>query len=297
MRFLNNANYTFNIFLCSLLSILTLSFSVDVEAQSGKSFKTIVLDAGHGGKDPGARGHFSNEKDITLGVVLKLGKILRDSIPQLKVVYTRNTDVFIDLKERGPIGNRASGDFFLSVHVNSTAGRRERIQTGTRTVGKGRKKRKVPVYKTIIHRETATSGTETYVLGLKRNDEKERAIGEYGENVSEEPGLLDKNDPMTAVLIAQYSQAFLGRSVNFAGKVQSNYSNIGRNDLGVKQMSLQVLANSTMPGVLTEIGFINNPEEESYLNTESGQMQIAMCLYRAIKAYKNDIEKGKSREN
>lgn len=284
----------FSFFLCCFLLLTFCNFPSGY-AQSGKTFKTIVLDAGHGGKDPGARGQFSNEKDITLAVVLKLGKILRDSIPQLKVVFTRNTDVFIDLKERGPIGNRASGDFFLSVHVNSTAGRRERIQTGTRTVGKGRRKRKVPVYKTIVHRETATSGTETYVLGLTRTDEKERAIGEYGENVEEEPGLLDKNDPMTAVLVAQYSQAFLGRSVNFAGKVQSNYSVVGRNDLGVKQMSLQVLANSTMPGVLTEIGFINNPEEERYLNTEEGQYQIAMCLYRAIRSYKNDIEKGKSK--
>lgn len=293
MRLSYKASISFLIFSCFLVSLTTLTFPA--LAQSGKSFKTIVLDAGHGGKDPGARGQFSNEKDITLAVVLKLGKILKDSIPQLKVIYTRNTDVFIDLKERGPIGNRASGDFFLSVHVNSTAGRRERIQTGTRTVGKGRRKRHVPVYKTIIHRETATSGTETYVLGLKRNDEKEKAIGEYGENIEDEPGLLDKNDPMTAILIAQYSQAFLGRSVNFAGKVQGNYSRIGRNDLGVKQMSLQVLANSTMPGVLTEIGFINNPEEEAYLNTENGQMQVAMCLYNAIKSYKNDIEKGKSR--
>ncbi|WP_118972309.1 N-acetylmuramoyl-L-alanine amidase family protein [Taibaiella koreensis] len=275
------------------LTFLFLQFTIAGYAQSGKSFKTIVLDAGHGGKDPGARGKFSNEKDITLAVVLKLGKILRDSMPQLKVIFTRNTDVFIDLKERGPIGNRAGGDFFLSVHVNSTAGRRERIQTGTRTVGKGRRKRKVPVYKTIIHRETATSGTETYVLGLTRTGEKERAIGEYGEQVEEEPGLLDKNDPMTAVLVAQYSQAFLGRSVNFAGKVQANYSGTGRNNLGVKQMSLQVLANSTMPGVLTEIGFINNPEEEEYLNTQEGQQNIAMCLYRAIRSYKYEMEKGK----
>lgn len=293
MKFSNKTNYKFNIILCTLFSLLVLSTSA--YAQTGKTFKTIVLDAGHGGKDPGARGQFSNEKDITLAVVLKLGKILRDSIPQLKVVYTRNTDVFIDLKERGPIGNRASGDFFLSVHVNSTAGSRERIKTGTRTVGKGRRKRKVAVYKTIVHHETATSGTETYVLGLTRNDEKEKAIGEYGENVEEEPGLLDKNDPMTAILIAQYSQAFLGRSVNFAGKVQGNYANMGRNDLGVKQKSLQVLANSTMPGVLTEIGFINNREEEAFLNTESGQMQIAMGLYYAIRSYKNDIEKGKSK--
>ncbi len=278
---------------CFFLLAFTLftGLSHTLFAQSKKSVKKIVLDAGHGGKDPGARGKFSNEKDLTLGVVLKLGRILKDSLPQLQVVYTRNTDVFIELKERGNIANRASADLFLSVHVNSTAGRRERIQTGTRTVGKGRRKRKVPVYRTIIHRETATNGTETYVLGLSRNAEKEKAIGEYGETVSDEPGLLDESDPTTAMIVAQYSQAFLTKSVTFASKIQNNYTRVGRNDLGVKQMSLQVLANSAMPGVLTEIGFINNEQEEEYLNSESGQMQIAMSLYRAIRSYKSDIEK------
>ncbi len=274
-----------------LLVLPALLFSAPIMAQSPKILKTIVLDAGHGGKDPGAHGSYSNEKDITLAVVLKLGRILRDSMPNLGVVYTRKTDDFIDLKERGPIGNRAGGDFFLAVHVNSTAGRREQIQTGTRRVGKGRHKRTVAVYKTVVHHETSTSGCETYVLGLKRaKDEKEKAIGEYAETVTDEPGLLDKNDPMTSVLIAQYSQAFLGKSVNFAGKLQGQYADIGRNDLGVKQMSLQVLANSTMPGVLTEIGFINNKEEEDYLNSENGQREIAQCLYRAIKAYKESLD-------
>lgn len=274
------------------LMVLCSAFMADkTMAQPGKTLTTLVLDAGHGGKDPGAHGKYSNEKDITLAVVLKLGKILRDSMPQLKVVYTRKTDDFIDLKERGPIGNRASGDFFLAVHVNSTAGSRETVQVGSHYVGKGRKRRKVPTYKTIVHRETSTSGTETYVLGLKRaKSEKEAAIGEYAETVSDEPGLLDKDDPMTAILIAQYSQAFLGKSVTFAGKLQSQFSAIGRNDLGVKQMSLQVLANSTMPGVLTEIGFINNPEEEDYLNSQQGQTEIAMSLYRAIKSYKEAVE-------
>jgi len=274
----------------SLTALLLFAVPLLATAQSSKPFKTIVLDAGHGGKDPGARGTYSNEKDITLAVVLKLGKMLKDSLPQLNVIYTRKTDVFIDLKERGPIGNRASGDFFLAVHVNSTAGRRESVQVGTRKVGKGKKRKTVPVYKTIIHRETQTSGTETYVLGLKRNDEKEKAIGEYGDQVTDEPGLLDKDDPMTSILIAQYSQAFLGRSVTFAGKLQGQYANIGRNNLGVKQMSLQVLANSTMPGVLTEIGFINNAEEENYLNSEIGQMEIATCLYKAIRAYKESVD-------
>lgn len=279
------------IFRLSTIALSLLILSGTLNAQSTKTLKTIVLDAGHGGRDPGARGKYSNEKDITLAVVLRLGKILKDSFPQLNVIYTRRTDDFIDLKERGPIGNRANGDFFLSVHVNSTAGRRESVQVGTRKVGKGKKRRTVPVYKTIIHRETSTSGTETYVLGLKRaKDEKEKAIGEYAETVTDEPGLLDKNDPMTSILIAQYSQAFLGKSVTFGGKLQSQYAGIGRNDLGVKQMSLQVLANSTMPGVLTEIGFINNPDEENFLNTSEGQNAIAMCLYRAIKSYKESLE-------
>jgi N-acetylmuramoyl-L-alanine amidase len=279
----------------NIILLISIFSAPRLYAQTGKTLKKIVLDAGHGGKDPGARGQYSNEKDLTLAVVLKLGKVLKDSLPQLQVIYTRTTDMFIDLKERGPIANRASADLFLSVHVNSTLGRRERIQTGTKTVGKGKRKRKIPVYKTIYHRETAASGTETYVLGLTRTDEKERAIGEYGDNISEEPGLLDEKDPTTAIIVAQYSQAFLSKSANFAGKIQSNYTAMGRNDLGVKQMSLQVLANSAMPGVLTEIGFINNPSEENYLNSEAGQYQIVMALYRAIKAYKIDIEKGKSK--
>lgn len=275
----------------STIALFFLILSPVIYAQSAKTFKTIVLDAGHGGKDPGARGKYSNEKDITLAVVLRLGKILKDSIPQLNVIYTRRTDDFIDLKERGPIGNRANGDFFLSVHVNSTAGRREQVQIGTKKVGKGKKRKTVPIYKTILHRETSTSGTETYVLGLKRaKDEKEKAIGEFAETVTDEPGLLDKDDPMTPILIAQYSQAFLGKSITFGGKVQAQYAAVGRNDLGVKQMSLQVLANSTMPGVLTEIGFINNPDEENFLNSTEGQNAIAMCLYRAIKSYKESIE-------
>jgi N-acetylmuramoyl-L-alanine amidase len=282
------------IYICTLWLPILFICSTKSAAQSGKILKTVVLDAGHGGKDPGAIGTYSSEKNIALSVVLKLGKLLRDSLPQLKVVYTRNTDVFVELKERGIIANKASGDLFVSVHVNSTAGRRERIQTGTRTVGKGKNRRKVPVYKTIHHRETSTSGTETYVLGLTRTDEKKKAIGEFGDYITDEAGQLDENDPLTKVLIAQYSQAFLNKSANFAGRVQAYYAQTGRPDLGVKQQSLQVLANSAMPGVLTELGFINNPSDEAYLNSEAGQMELAMSLFRAIRDYKADIERGRS---
>lgn len=290
MKFLTQVYIKYSTIIVFISAILTINVQ-NTFAQTKKTLKTIVLDAGHGGKDPGAIGTFSREKDITLSVVLKLGKMLKDSIPGLKIVYTRATDEFIDLKERGPIGNRAGGDLFLSVHVNSTAGRKETIKTGTRVIGKGKKRKTVPVYKTIYHKSTTTTGTETYVLGLTRTDEKEKAIGEYGDKVEEEEGQLDKNDPMTTIIIAQYSQAFLGKSVNFAGKVQDGYKSIGLEDRGVMQKSLQVLANSTMPGVLTELGFINNPDDEAYLNSESGQRQIVISLYTAIKSYKQDLEK------
>lgn len=285
-RFLGSSSIQFLFLLAISLFLIQPSF-----AQSKKQIKKIVLDAGHGGKDPGARGSYSNEKDIALSVVLKLGKLLKDSLPDVQVIYTRNSDVFIELKERGLIANRAGADLFLSVHINATAGRKERVRTGYHYVGKGKKRRKVPTYKTITHRETNTNGTETYVLGLSRTSEKEKSIGQFGETVTEEPGLLDEHDPTTAMIIAQYSQAFLTKSVHFASKIQSNYKRVGRNDLGVKQMSLQVLANSVMPGVLTELGFINNPSEEKYMNSQEGQMDYAQALYRAIKSYKTDIEK------
>lgn len=278
--------------------IIAVSFFLTLVCGSLASFaqnkvNKIVLDAGHGGRDPGARGAFSNEKDITLAVVLRLGKIMADSLPSVKTIYTRTTDVYPSLKERHEIANQANGDLFISVHVNSTAPRKETIRTGTKTVGKGKRKRKVPVYKTIYHRETATSGTETYVLGLHRNSQKEKAIGEFGESIMEEPGLLDENDPTTAIIIGQYSQSFLSRSVSFAGKVQHNFAGQGRADLGVKQKGLEVLAGSVMPGALIEVGFINNPAEERYLNSEAGVNEVAMAIFKAVRSYKSEREKGK----
>jgi N-acetylmuramoyl-L-alanine amidase len=276
-----------------VISILITLVTLPLALFAQNKVNRIVLDAGHGGKDPGAIGAISNEKTITLAVVLRLGKIISDSLPSVKTIYTRTTDVYPSLKERHEIANQANGDLLISVHVNSTAPRKETIRTGTRSVGKGKKKRQVPVYKTIYHRETSTSGTETYVLGLHRNSQKEKAIGEFGESIMDEPGLLDESDPTTAIIIGQYSQSFLSRSVSLAGKIQQNFAAQGRADLGVKQKGLEVLAGSAMPGVLVEIGFINNPAEERYLNSEAGINEVAMALFKAIKAYKMERERGR----
>jgi N-acetylmuramoyl-L-alanine amidase len=274
-----------------LLFILLFSASPLLVLATGKKITKIVLDAGHGGRDGGAKGQFSFEKDIALAVTLRVGKLINDSLKDMQVVYTRTSDIYPTLPERHAIANESKGDLFVSVHVNSSAGRYERVLTGYKSVKKGKKRVKTPVYKTIHHRQTTANGTETYVLGLHRNSQKEDAIGEYGENITNEPGLLNENDPQTAIIIAQYSQAFLSRSVNIGSKIQQEFAYQGRKDMGVKQKGLEVLAGSAMPGVLVEIGFINNPDEETYLNSEAGQKEVAMAIYRGIKAYKHEAER------
>lgn len=276
-------------FLLFIALIITLSpFSV---LANGKKITKIVLDAGHGGKDFGARGEFSNEKDITLAVVLELGRIMADSLPNVNVIYTRTTDTYPSLVDRHEIANRSNADLFLSVHVNSTPYTYTRVQEGYRTVKKGHKHIKVPIYKSIRHHTTSANGVETYVLGLHRNSQKEGAIGEYGDSVTNEPGLLNENDPGTAIIVSQYAQAFLNRSISLGTKIQQQFSAEGRQDLGVKQKGLEVLAGSAMPGVLVEVGFITNPEEETYLNSPEGQHQVALAIYRGIRAYKADVER------
>lgn len=271
--------------------LLLLTFSPLLLSANGKKISKIVLDAGHGGKDIGARGQYSMEKDLTLAVVKRLGRMIADSMQTVQVIYTRTTDDYPTLPERHEIANRGNADVFISVHVNSTKDRVERVFDGYRTVKKGRKKMKQPVYRIIRHHETNANGCETYVLGLHRNSQKENAIGEYGESVMDEPGLLNENDPQTAIIIAQYSQAFLSRSVSLGTKIQEQFGYQQRTDLGVKQKGLEVLAGSAMPGVLVEIGFINNPEEEEYLNSERGQYEVALAIYRGIKAYKTEVER------
>lgn len=257
----------------------------------GKTISKVVLDAGHGGKDIGARGAISNEKDITLAVTLKLGKIFADSMKDMQVIYTRTTDSYPGLVERHEIANQANADLFVSVHVNSTPFVKTRTVTGYKKVVRHHKTVKQPIYKTTVHHTTKRSGVETYVLALRRNYQKEKSIGEYSENVTNETGLLDENDPQTAIIIAQYAQAFLNNSVSLGSRIQEQFAHQGRPDLGVKQLPLEVLAGSAMPGVLVEIGFITNIDEETYLNSEEGQFEVALAIYRGIRAYKAEWER------
>ena len=260
-------------------------------AAKGKKITKIVLDAGHGGSDNGARGAISNEKDLTLAVTLKLGKILSDSMREVEVIYTRTTDSYPSLIERHEKANKANADLFIAVHVNSTPYTYTKVLEGYKTVKRHHKTVKQPIYRSIRHHETTRKGVETYVLALHRNSHKEISIGEYSDNLTDSPGLMNQSDPQTSIIIAQYSQSFLSRSVSLGTKIQEQFGREGRPDLGVKQLPLEVLAGSAMPGVLVEIGFITNIEEEAYLNSENGQEEVAMAIYKGIKAYKNDTEK------
>ncbi len=272
-----------------ILAILFIASVPAVTLADKKKVEKIVLDAGHGGNEPGALGRISNEKDLALQITLKLGKRLEKELKRVQVLYTRTTDVYPKLSERHKIANDANADLFISIHANSSGGRRIKVQDGYRTYTKNGKQYKQPRYKYVT--QTEASGTECFVLGLHRNSQKEGAIGEYGDNVTEEPGLLDMDDPMTAIIIAQYSQAFLENSVLLGTKIQEQFAAQNRIDRGVKQKGLEVLAGSAMPGVLVEIGFINNQEEEEYMNSEKGQNEIVDAIYKGIIAYIQAVER------
>ncbi len=275
---------------CLFLS-LTLLMAVPFSGMAARQVKKIVLDAGHGGKDPGARGAISNEKDITLAVVLKLGQLIQQNMKDVQVVYTRTVDIYPSLSERHEIANSAKADLFISVHVNSTAGTTTRVYSGTKRVKSGKKYKTVPVYRTIHNRETSRTGTETYVLGLHRTGQKEDALADNADMVVDEGGMLNPNDPQTAIIIAQYSQAYLDKSINLGAKIEAEFAKTRRSD-GVKQKGLEVLAGSAMPGVLVEIGFINNPEEERFLNTPEGITNVSQSIFNGIRNYKSEIERG-----
>ncbi|MGX5689679.1 N-acetylmuramoyl-L-alanine amidase family protein [Arcticibacter tournemirensis] len=231
--------------------------------------KTIVIDAGHGGKDGATRGLIAREKDVALQVALRLGKAISENIPDIKVVYTRTEDVFIPLYERIGLANKLKADMFISIHCNS-----------------------MPA---SMRNRTATRGVETFVSGFGRLGEQNTAILEnasillekdYEENYEG----YDPKDPESIIIFSLLKNAYRDQSIRLATMIQNEYVATGRIDRGVKEQSLAVLAKAGMPAVLTEIGFISNPEEEEYMTSENGQNEIVTCLLKAIQTYKKQVE-------
>ncbi|MEM7367241.1 MAG: N-acetylmuramoyl-L-alanine amidase [Bacteroidota bacterium] len=226
--------------------------------------KTLIIDPGHGGKDPGALGARYYEKDLALQISLKLKEMLNENMPSIKVVMTREDDTFVELYRRGEIALENNGDFFISIHCNGL-------------------------------KNKSKFGTETYVLGINEGQETyERVIAEnesilFEENYRDMYGNFEPSSPEAYIFFRLLKNVFRQESTRLADKVQANYDSQGRHGRGVKQAPFVVLYHSGMPAILTEVGFITNYEEETYLASDSGQLAISASIMEAIREYNTEF--------
>jgi len=254
--------------LSSFLVLIGCFLSTDFFAQNKADFfgvKTVCIDAGHGGNDPGCHGASANEKDVALAMALKLGGYIEANFPDVKVVYTRKTDVFIKLFERANIANKAKADLFICIHANAGG--------------------------------PSASGTETYVMGLHKSEsnlnvaKRENSSILLEEDYKTKYSDFDPNSPESYIVLTMRQDAFIDQSLSFASKIQKQFKvRVGRKDRGVKQAGFLVLHQTNMPSVLIETGFLTNKEEEEFLASTQGQDYLSSAIYRAFKEYKNEIE-------
>jgi N-acetylmuramoyl-L-alanine amidase len=260
--------------------------------------KTIIIDAGHGGTDQGAKGTYSTEAQITLQLALRLDTLLRNEMPDTRFVMTRTTDIYHHVREKANIANRENGDLFVCIHVNAAPPKK--TVTGYKSVayykGKGSKRKKlykkVPIYKTSPN---PVHGTSTYVWAADRADEKTQGIIEDDryESSAEVMDIPDVNSPEAIIKARLWSQKFFKNSVRLASIIESEFTAIGRKSLGVLQrnhMGIWVLQATNMPAVLIETGFITNQEEEDFLNSEEGQVKMTRAIADAVIKYKIMID-------
>lgn len=249
-----------------ILVLVALFFDAPAMQAAEKTF-TVVIDAGHGGKDPGARGTVINEKAINLSVALKLGALIGDNYNDVRVVYTRQNDRFVELDERANIANRNKADLFISIHTNS------------------------------VKRGSAVQGTETYTLGLARSEENlEVAMRENSAILLEDDYMqkyegFDPNSSESYIIFEFMQNKHMEQSVGFASEIQKSFTSVRREDRGVRQAGFLVLRKTSMPSVLVELGFISNKNEEMFMKSSDGQEKLARCLYNAFVKYKRDYDR------
>jgi len=226
----------------------------------------VVIDAGHGGKDPGAVGATSREKNINLAVALKAGKYINENLKDVKVIYTRKDDTFIGLAERAEVANRNKADIFISIHSNAISDKR-------------------------------FTGAETYVLGQSMDDAnlqvamKENSVITFEQDYQTKYEGYDPNSVESFIIFSLMQNTYLKQSTEFATMIQNQFRDrVGRKDRGVRQAGFVVLWRTTMPSVLIELGFISNPDEEKYLNSVQGQDYLASAIFRAFRDYKQTID-------
>ena len=249
-----------------LLAAITMPQRVWSQAAPSLKDWVVVIDAGHGGKDPGAMGAEAREKSINLAVALKTGQYIKDNLPDVKVIYTRDDDTFIGLAERADVANRNKADIFISIHSNSI-------------------------------RDKRFSGAETWVLGQSMDEAnlqvamKENAVITYEKDYQTKYEGYDPNSVESFIIFSLMQNTYLKQSTEFASMIQNQFRDrVGRKDRGVKQAGFVVLWRTTMPSVLVELGFVSNAEEEKYLLTQTGQDYLASAIYRAFRDYKQTID-------
>ena len=229
---------------------------------------TLVIDAGHGGHDAGAIGAYSKEKDINLKVALALGRLVEKNCPDVKVVYTRKTDVFIPLQRRADIANNNKADLFVSVHTNALPAGRQAYGSETYTLGMAR-----------ANANLAVAKRENSVITLE-SDYKSTYQG------------FDPNKAESYVIFEFMQDKFMKQSVDLATCIQRQYASAGRPNKGVHQAGFLVLRNTSMPSVLTELGFITTPSEEAYLNSQQGVTELSRSIYNGFLAYRRMHQRG-----
>ena len=264
--------YKFKVFKILLCGLLFLTPLVSLQAQDVDDvsrIRRVVIDAGHGGKDPGAisRNGKYKEKNITLSVALGLGELIKSNFPDIKVIYTRSTDKYVELSERAAIANRNKADLFISIHVNSA-------------------------------KSTQARGTETFVMGTHKSEANfevcklENSVIVIEEDYEKKYEGFNPGSPESYIIFSLLQNVHQEQSIKYAAQVQGQFArgpiSVNR---GVKQGGLLVLWKTTMPAVLTELGFISNPKDCAVLVTKKGQEQFARGLFNAFVAYKKDFEK------
>jgi N-acetylmuramoyl-L-alanine amidase len=245
-----------------LLAVIVLFSNTDGWAQNSK-IKTVVIDAGHGGHDPGCHGAHNNEKEVCLAMALKLGALIKERYPDIKIIYTRSTDVFVELAERANIANRNNADLFICIHANAGS--------------------------------TTAYGSETYVLGLHRTDAQQKVAERENASIAleDDKGAKYRSYDLTpdGIIALQFQLAVFHRqSILFAEMIQKEFKRIGRYDRGVKQAGFLVLYKTTMPSVLIETAFLPNPTEEKLIGSAEGQQKMAQSMFNAFVNYKNVTE-------
>jgi N-acetylmuramoyl-L-alanine amidase len=303
-----------------LTSFIKPSHKTAEQPKPKAGLKTIIIDPGHGGADNGARGLFSTEDDVSLEVSLKLGDAIQKEFPDIKLIFTRTTDIFPGYKNnvndalhyRADLANKSGGDLFIAIHCNAAGkapgGWNAKRVKGYRNQTKRVKVKKkwvtktvrVPIYETYWQ-ENLVKGTETYIWAVSKNDEKVSSISkstedeEYGEQDSLiNVEIPNPNDPIEKARLLLYAQNYFRKSYQFADFIEKGFKEQGRVDRGgVKQRNnkgIWVLQATGMPSVLVEIGFITNREEEKYINSDTGQGEIVQNILNALRSYKDRLE-------